>query len=57
MTAPLSSLTPAEFDAFCADVDAEAEEARRGGFVSGDVLAKGDAAAAEAVARRERRAA
>jgi hypothetical protein len=50
-------MTDAEFDAFCAEVGAEAEEARRGGFVSGDVLAKGDAAALEATARRERRAA
>ena len=48
----LSSMTDAEFDAFCAQVDAEAGEARRGGFVSGDVLAKGEAAATRANAAR-----
>jgi hypothetical protein len=48
----LSSMTPAEFNAFCARVDAEADEARRGGFVSGDALRKGDAAVAEANASR-----
>jgi hypothetical protein len=45
-------MTDAELDAFCADVDAEAEQARTGGYVSGDALRKGEAAAAEVSARR-----
>jgi hypothetical protein len=52
MTAvPLPSMTAQEFSDFCASVDAEADEARRGGFVSGDVLRKGEAAVAETTRR------
>jgi len=51
-TSLLSSMTAAEFNDFCAQVDAEADEARRGGFVSGDALRKGEAAVAEADASR-----
>lgn len=47
----LSSMTDTEFNNFCAQVDAEADEARRGGFVSGDALRKGEAAVAEATRR------
>lgn len=50
-TSLLSSMTDAEFNDFCAQVDAEADEARRGGFVSGDALRKGEAAVAEATRR------
>ena len=50
-TSVLSSMTDEQFNDFCAQVDAEADEARRGGFVSGDVLVKGEAAVAEATRR------
>lgn len=50
---PLPVMTDQEFLDFCAQVDAEADEARRGGFVSGDALRKGEAAVAE-TARRGR---